>query len=472
MMKNVALKFVTALAVLGAPLTASAKIYLDSVKDPLPLVEVSIVIPRGANNSDLKNFAAASIVDFVLESGTKARTKQELNDQLSAFGANMSMSIGTEFSYLNVSFPYLENKNYEDLFKILTEAFREPRFDKATFELAKKKLRSATLSMLDNDMSLARSMVWDWQFFKAYGRRPMTIEDIDTVALSEVQAFYNDKLLAAPDAWVGLVSPPQVKDKFAGLVAALLKKQGAVSEGEHLAPMINDRKAPKKVAPSKTFLVIDKKDRTQNVFAINTLVTSEISASNEFDFRFANYLLIGARFGSVFYDVIRHQNGFSYNVTPFDNRLMGVPSFGFVTNPVAARAIDAYKTIGDLVENYYENSAEGFGKFDDKFWTSRLQSYKYSEIMGRSSEVKKLMRRKLVVLGEISPAYYKSEPNSWKVDKKDVLSTFTGLYDKSQVVAAAIGDGASLESLVKLNFPGYQVIKIPYQDTISSKIYK
>ncbi len=468
--KNTLLTSVLGLGLVAT--SATAKIYLDTVEDPLPLVDFYVVIPQGSNNSDLKNLAAAGIVDYVLESGTKALTKQQLNDALAAFGANMSMSVGSEFSYVNVSFPYLETKNYDELFKILKSAFREPRFDKPTFDLAKNKLRTAVTALLDNDTSLVRSLVWDWQYYKAYQRKPMTVEDIDTLTLNEVQTFYQDKLIAAEHAWVGLVAPAAVKGVFAKHIEGFLEKQGSVDQGQHLEPMIKARKAKKEQKPSKTFLIIDKKDRTQNVFAINTLLGTELAASKELEFRFANYLLIGARFGSVFYDVIRTQNGFSYSVSSFETKLMGTPSFGFMTNPVAARSLDAFKVIADLVESYYQNSSEGFEQFNDKGWATRLQSYKYSEIMGRSSEIKKLMRRKLVILGEISPAYYKANPQDWKINKKDVLEVYSGLFEKSQVVAGVVGNANGLESIIRVNFPDFKIIKVPYKDAITAKPFK
>jgi predicted Zn-dependent peptidase len=464
---------VVALGILTVSINnASAKIYLDPVLDPLPLVEFQVVIPQGTNNSDLKNLAAAGIVDVMLESGTKSKNKQQLNDALAAFGANASLNIGSEFSYFNVSFPYIESKNYDELFVVLAEAINEPRFDKPTFDLAKRKYKSAINSLLDNDGAMVRSLVSDWQYFKTFNRKPMTIEDIDALTLKEVEAFYNEKLLASEDIWVGLVVPPAAKNAFVDRISKLFSKQGPVSEGQRLESMVKERTMKKAAKASKTFLIIDKKERTQNVFAMNSLLTSDLDSSKELGFRFGNFLLVGASFGSVFYDVIRNQNGFSYNISPFESKLLGRPSFGFTTNPVAARAIDAFKTIADLTELYYGSSEEGFSKFSDELWAARLQSYKYAEIMGRSSDIKKLMRRKLVVLGEISPAYYKANPQSWNVDKKDVIDVYKGLFDKSQVVAGAVGDASGLESLVRLNFPDFKIIKVAHKDVITAKPFK
>lgn len=451
---------------------ASAKIYLDTVIDPLPLVEIHAVIPKGAFNSDLKNLASADVVEFILASGTKNKTKQQLQDSLAAFGANISMNIGSEFSSVDISFPYIEGKNYDDLFTIFKEAFTEPRFDKATFELSKKKLKNSITGLVDKDASLLLSTIHSWEYFKALKKKPMTIEDVDSLKLADVESFYNDKLVSSEDAWIGCVLPANLKAPFVTRIQGLFAKQGAIVEGEHLQPLIGERQVKVDVKPSKTFFIIDKKERTQNVVAMNVLLDEQLSSSKELEFRFANYVLVGASLGSAFVDVIRTQNGLAYYAQPFESRLMGRSSFGFSTNPVSARALQAFKTIADLVGAYYENSAESFSKFKPELWSSRMQAFRFNEIMDRASEIKKLTRRKLVVLGEISPEYYKADPKKWNVNQKDVASVYSGLYDKSMVVAGAVGDATKLESLVKINFPDFQIIKLSAQEAITAKPYK
>lgn len=470
MMKNTK-SWLLGLGMMSA-MSAQAKIYLDTVVDPIPLVEIQVVLPKGTFNSDLKNMGAAEVLPLILESGSKNRNKQQLQDSLAAFGANISINVGSQFSYVNVEFPYIENKNYDELFSILKEAIFEPRFDEATLKLAKSKLRNSIESLVDKDSALLHSMIRDWQFFKVFKKKPMTLEDVDTLTLKEVQDFYLNKVLVTENAWIGLVTPPTAKDALVTRVAALFAKQGAVTEGVHLEPMIAQAKGQNDFKPSKTFFIIDKKERTQTIFAVNALLSGDFKADHEMDFRMGNYVLVGSGMGSTLMDVIRTQNGFAYYVSPFESKLMGQPSFGFSTNPVSARSLQAFKTIADLIGTYYQDSKEAFATYKDDFWATRVQAFRYSEMMDRASEIKKLGRRKLVVLGEISPDYYKADPKKWQIKSKDVGSFFEGIFDKSMVVAGAVGDVNNLESIVKLNFPGYQVIKLSARDAITAKPYK
>lgn len=475
MFKNVtkrAPSFVLGLFGLAVSQNAFSKIFIDTVVDPLPLVEFQVIIPKGSLNSDLKNFAIPELFELMVDSGTKNKNKQQFQDELAKFGANYSINIGAQFTYISVEFPYIESKNYEELFSLVKEALFEPKLDEASLKLSKSKLKSSMVSMLDKDSALVQSFIRNWQYYKIYNKKPLTIEDVDLVDVKSVSDFYFNKVLKAENIWIGFVTPPAVKETFAKMISNLFQAQGEMVHGQFLESMASEHLSESKLKPSKTFFVIDKKDRTQNVFTVNALLPSKFKSGDELEFRMGNYVLVGAGFGSTFMDVIRTQNGFAYYVSPFETKLNGQPTFGFSTNPVASRSIQAFKTISDLMNEYYQNTKTAFKKYKNDFWSARLQSFKYSEMLERSSEIKKLDRRRLVILGEITPEYYRDNPKDWKLDIGGVAKTYDGLYSKSMVVAAAIGDAESLESIVKLNFQDFEVVNISAKDVITAKPYK
>ena len=77
-----------------------------------------------------------------------------------------------------------------------------------------------------------------------------------------------------------------------------------------------------------------------------------------------------------------------------------------------------------------------------------------------------------VAVGELSPERYQRKITDWKTDRSEVTGTLEKTWAKSVVVGAVVGDAKELEPLVAKHFPRYQIVVIPYRESILSKTYE
>jgi hypothetical protein len=84
-----------AASVLLAAATARAEIYLDVEADPMPLIEITVVVPAGFESTRAEEAGAATLMGDILDAGTKslARPAFSIASPLSARATDLGLNL-------------------------------------------------------------------------------------------------------------------------------------------------------------------------------------------------------------------------------------------------------------------------------------------------------------------------------------------------------------------------------------------
>ena len=170
--------------------TSQAKIYLDLEPEPLPLVDIVVVLPVGVITRVEEEAGTGALFNEMVDAGTLKRTKQEFLDELSAFGANYDFNVSNQYSYWSLSFPLVEGQNYDKLVELLSENWDSPRFTSEAFETARTKISGAINASVDSDNNLASAPATRWMSLNLFGGYPLFIESIPNLSLEKVKKVF------------------------------------------------------------------------------------------------------------------------------------------------------------------------------------------------------------------------------------------------------------------------------------------
>ncbi len=172
----------------------------------LPRVAVNLVLDREplleGDKAGLSGFAGQ-----LLRSGTKSRSKEQLDEEIDFIGADLNTS-PTNVSGRSLS------KNVGKLFELMSDVVLHPAFPQAELDKLKKQTKSALASQKDNPNAIATKVANVVMFGKnhPYGEQ-QTEESVDNVTIADVQSYYNTYF--RPNigylAVVGDITPAQAK---------------------------------------------------------------------------------------------------------------------------------------------------------------------------------------------------------------------------------------------------------------------
>lgn len=451
--------------------SSRASIYFDLEEEPLPLVDLEVVLPVGFESSSTEESGAASLLADIFESGTQNKTRQQWLDALGAFGAEFDFSSSNQYSYIKINFPIVEGKNYDGLIDLFTEVWKSPRLSPESFDIARTKLTAAIKSSLDNDDSLASTTVRRWTNKKAFGGFPIFFDKLASLNLETVKRVYERDFRKTPDIWAGAVAPRSSMPLISRLLKSLFSEQGSLVVGKRWQPLKPLRAAGNKIdKASKTLLVIDKPGRSQNVTAMMSFSPKRYSEKSEVAFFFGNHILTDGGLGAYLPEEIRTKRGLAYSVYGVPHLYLGSPVLGFGMNPVKEKNKEAFEVASQMMESSFDKGTL-FDELPAEFWERQWKSFKYEKILGQSTAGERLSERMQVIVGALSSNFVETSPTNWSVTRAEVKKLFSELYRDSFTVVAVVGEGKSLRPLLEKAFKGFEIKVIPYKDSILSKTY-
>jgi predicted Zn-dependent peptidase len=455
-----------------AVLPAQARIQLDYEVDPLPLVEITVVLPVGFEAKVEEDAGAANLLGDLLEGGTAKMNRQQLVDAYGRFGASADFSVSNQHSFLKLSFPVVEGRDYEGLADLVAENWKTPRFDEENFRLARLKLEAALRGSLDSDMSLGSTAARRWANVRFFGGFPVTLDNLEKLDLAKTRAVWERDFLTVKDVWVGVVAPESSRPFVKSLLSKVFDKQGDIRDTPKPSPLeVREAKAKGLKEGSKTFFIIDKLGRNQAVVSVISMTGGKLDDDEEIAFQFANHILVDSGLGSVFGEEIRTRRGLAYSVGGVHRFYLGHPSLGLAANPVRPRADEALGVVAGLLKDSFV-TGEVFEKLPEDAWKRQWQSFTYGKVLEMSTPGGRLAERMSVVTGGLSRKTYQSDPMDWKVSRKQAAESVRSIWKKSALLASVLGDSKELRPLVQKHFPDWEIVVIPYADTLRSATYR
>ena len=459
-----------AASVLLAAATARAEIYLDVEADPMPLIEITVVVPAGFESTQAEEAGAATLMGDILDAGTKPLSRQAFLDRLASFGASHGLSVSNLYSVWTLSFPIVDGKDYSALASLLADNWRSPRLTDETFRIAKRKLEASLKGGLDSDMSLGASTSRRWINRNELGGHPITLDSLAKLERKTVAAVWERDFVAAKELWAGVVAPSTSRELVKSILSSVFTAQGAIVEGAEPRPLAMREVSSANLRPDRVFLILDKPGRTQTITSVISVSPRRHTVREELAADFGRHVLVDSGLGSIFGEEIRTKRGLAYSVMGVHPQFLGYPSLGIATNPVRPRSDEALGVIAGLLDSAYVR-ASLIDELPTETWTRQWRSFIYGKQLDRSSPEGRIGERMSVAVGALHPKLYADDISDWRTDRLAVATTLRDTWARSVVVGAVVGEAKELEPLVRKHFPQHEVIVIPYADSIRDKAY-
>lgn len=460
-------------AFVGAALTsatARAEIYLDVEADPMPLVEITVVVPGGFESTRSEEAGAATLMSDILDAGTKNLAREAFLDRLASFGASHGLSVSNLYSIWTLSFPLVDGKDYEELAALLAENWKTPRITDETFRIARRKLEASLRGSLDSDMSLGASTARRWINRNELGGYPITLDRLAELERDTVTAVWQRDFVGAGEIWAGVVAPQSSLGVVKSILTSVFAAQGAVVEDAEPRPLAVREISAENLRAEHVFLIVDKPERTQTITSVIAVSPRRHDVEEELAADFGRHVLVDSGLGSIFGEEIRTKRGLAYSVMGVHAQYLGYPSLGVAANPVRPKSDEALDVIADLLSSAYER-ATLIDELPAETWNRQWQAFIYGRQLQRSSPEGRIAERMSVAVGALHPKLYARDIARWRTDRATVATTLRETWARSVVVGTVVGEAAELAPLVEKHFPDYEQIVIPYADSVRDKAY-
>ncbi len=290
---------------------------LGIVHSELPLVQYQISILGGQMSDDITKPGVANLVATLMNSGTRDKTPEELEEAIAMLGASISFSAGTEDISLRVS---SLSSRFEETLELVEEMILQPRWDEEQFILAKDRIINGLRRNKANPTYLAsstlNSLIYGENHILANDREG-TEESVAAITIDDLKSYWDKYFSPSTASFVvaGAVDRDRVVAALAGLTADWQKKD------------VDLPVPPPAEPPAKSFIVfVDVPDAKQSVISIGT---PSIPRSHP-DFHAAtvvNYKL-GGSFNGIFNMILREEKGYTYGAR---SSFSGMKNFGIFT---------------------------------------------------------------------------------------------------------------------------------------------
>ena len=270
----------------------------------LPLVSFMVTLKGGMLLDDIDKIGVASLNAQLMNEGTALRTAEQLEEDIDALGATISVSASNEYTIISGSALL---RNFPEVLKIVQEMITQPRFDEEKFALRKERalasLRQAQMSPTSVGSTVAYTLLYGKD--NLLGQQASgTIESISSITIDDLKAYYA-KAISPMDAYfnfVGNISQSELMKQLAPLADSW-------SGDAVTIPAVNNTQ---KNYPSRLFF-IDFPDSPQSFIYILKAVMPAVSPDN-YPSVIANYGMGTSPSGELF-RTLRLQYGYTYGAS-------------------------------------------------------------------------------------------------------------------------------------------------------------
>jgi len=180
-------------------------------------IETRLLMRMGDETSLSEKSLIANLTARMLKTGTKTKTKQQINDLLNQYKTNLNVSANVDGLFINLS---TDKSNFKNAMDILNDILRNPSFNADEFEKVKLEMK-AELETNKNEPQLVASeklTAVTSKYPKTHPLYSMTTDEnlaqLSIVKLDEVKKFYQKFYggVASFSVFVGGVDKNAAKD--------------------------------------------------------------------------------------------------------------------------------------------------------------------------------------------------------------------------------------------------------------------
>lgn len=402
----------------------------------LPVVSVTIGIPKGSAADPGGKAGLAYITASMLDEGAGARGAVEISSAMNDLGATLSIGVTQDGSYASLT---VLKKNFAQAFAILGDVVARPRFDAKEWKRVSELWRNGLVKRADEPEDVAR-VVWTAASYgpdSPYGHPSEgLLRGAAAIDLPDVKAFYAS--VWRPDqasiAIAGDVSKAEVTQAIAAALGEWKKPAEAAS-----APIAPDGPAPKWTPPR--LVMVDRPDAPQSVIAaVRAGVSAASPAAPLLDL--VNTAL-GGSFTSRLNQNLREDHGWSYGARSAFTEARGRGVF------VARAAVHTEQTGPALRELYKElaKMAEA-GLTPDEL--TKVLAQDRADLVQSYEAVQSISARlgRLAMLG-LPPTFDAQASRARQAATQKQLADLAGAVDPKVATIVVVGPRAQVEPQLK-----------------------
>lgn len=418
-----------------------------------PLISFKLTL-RGGELLENKKYGVATLNAALMDKGTAKRTPEQLEEDLSVLGANISIDAGLESTVLSGK---CLSENFTQVMKIVEEMLISPRFDTAQFSIAKQQLVASLGQAASNPTQVAKQV----SGALLYGKdNPMgyitSAEDIQKLTLADVKAYF-----------AKAVTPGNATFDMVGDVPKTIEKDLLSQWREVNTLMIPRIKSEQQALPARLYF-IDFPGSPQSYIYISKVIMPKRDA-NALPAEIANTKLGGGTSAELF-DQLRLKNGYTYgaysNVLArnLDNRFTAASN---VQSDVTTKAVRLFKEI--------------FTEYPYKYLTPEKFAQAVASVKRSAALAYETPDAKMNVLSDITnyhmplDFYKKDELTLDKLTLDEVRSVYNKYLYEQGLIYVIAGDAATQFEALKDAGLGDPVLldktgeKIPFKANRDSK---
>jgi len=314
-------------------------------QNEIPIINYSLVLDGGHLLDQPEKSGTANLVATLMNSGTKNKTPEELEEAIALLGASIRISAGNEDISINVT---TLSKNFEKTVALVQEMILEPRWDMEEFDLSKSRLINGFQRNKANPSYLASSTLNELIFGENSLLAISSSGDENTVpgiTIEDLKEYYDKNF--SPSVTRVLVAGDINKERFE---AALSGLNEAWAPKDVIIPEFDPPVSPEE---SKIYFV-DVPGAKQSVIYIGAPALPRGSA-DFYPLTVVNHKLGGASLSGIFNTILREEKGFTYGA---GSRVSGARNYGLFTASSMVRTNATHESV-EIFKTEMEKYREG-----------------------------------------------------------------------------------------------------------------
>jgi len=180
-------------------------------------IEGRILMRMGNESSLSEKSLIANLTARMLKTGTKTKTKQQINDLLNQYKTNLNVYANVDGLYVNFS---TDKSNFKDAMNMVNDILRNPTFNADEFEKVKLEMKAeletnkSEPQLVANEKLLAATAKYPKTHPYYSSTTDENLAKLSTVKLDEIKEFYIKFYggVATFTTFVGRVDKPAAKD--------------------------------------------------------------------------------------------------------------------------------------------------------------------------------------------------------------------------------------------------------------------
>jgi zinc protease len=307
----------------------------------VPVVQVDLVVRRGAANDPTGKPGAASLTAAMLDEGAGSRSSLEVADAVDFLGADLGAASGTDSSVVRLHVPVAR---LADALAIMADVVLRPTFPNGELERLRRE-RLTNILQARNDPPTIDALAFNRALYGTmhrYGTPVVgTAASIASMSVDDLRSFYASAY--APSTSTLLVVGDITMDKALPMLESAFGSWRAPAAPAHVASV------PTPAEPAvRTVYLVDKPGAAQSQIRIGDIGVPR-STPDYFPLQVLNTLL-GGSFSSRLNMNLREKHGYTYGAfSAFDMRLGAGPF-------IASAGVQTDKTADALKEFFNELS--------------------------------------------------------------------------------------------------------------------